>query len=599
MLTKKCNSNDESINIYNELTDCSIDQLNKTKEISTQTEHQLNPIDDELLQNTSFDDVLASKNTKQKNAEAKVNLENQLREIIDGFSPPYRLDRNADGGGIMLYVREDIPSKLLSNNDIDSEIENIFVEINLRSKKWLICGTYNPKTSYIKNHLQLLSQSLNQYFLKYDNIIALGDFNAEMSNTHLQEFCAIFSLKNLIKKSTCFKSLEKPTGIDHFLTNHPKSFQHSGTYETGLSDFHKLTYTVLKMHYSKQQHKVIKYRCYKKFDPDVFRSDLLKEVSSINLKNDEFDKFKYLVFKVLEAHAPVKEKYIRYNQGSFMTNDLRKAIMNRSRLLNKFKKDNSEQNKWGYKKQRNLCVKLLKKAKRTFYNTLDVKKISDNKTFWKTIKPNFTEKTIKDQKITLVENDSVISEDSELAEVFSKYFENVVKNLNIQRPFFSQEHDDPIANAITNFEQYPSILKIKENRNVCSPFSFEPVSLDEIIKETLNLDASKATQKSDIPTKIIKQNQDIFSEFIFENVNNMIDTDIYPEQLKWAVVKPAHKKDFRTDKENFRPVSILPNISKIYERCLFKQLTNYFEDLFSKYQCGFRKGFSVANCLCR
>ena len=76
-----------------------------------------------------------------------------------------------------------------------------------------------------------------------------------------------------------------------------------------------------------------------------------------------------------------------------------------------------------------------------------------------------------------------------------------------------------------------------------------------------------------------------FSEFIFENVNNMIARDIYPEQLKWAHVKPAHKKGSRTDKENFRPVSI-------YERCLFKQLTNYFEDLFSKYQCGFRKGFS-------
>ena len=164
---------------------------------------------------------------------------------IDGFSPPYRLDRNADGGGIMLYVREDIPSKPLSNNDIDSEIKNLFVEINLPSKKWLICGTYNPRTSYIKNHLQLLSQSLNQYFSKYDNILALGDFNAEMPNTHLQEFFAIFSLKNLIKEPTCFQSLEKPTGIDHILINHPKSFQHSGTYETGLSDFHKLTYTVL------------------------------------------------------------------------------------------------------------------------------------------------------------------------------------------------------------------------------------------------------------------------------------------------------------------------------------------------------------------
>ena len=139
--------------------------------------------------------------------------------LIDGFTPSYRLDRNANGGGIMLYVREDTPSKLLSNNDQDSEIENIFVEINLRSKKWLICGTYNPKTSHIKNYLQILSQRFNQYFSKYDNIIALGDFNAEMSNNHLQEFCAIFSLTNLIKESTFLKNPEKPTGIDHILTN--------------------------------------------------------------------------------------------------------------------------------------------------------------------------------------------------------------------------------------------------------------------------------------------------------------------------------------------------------------------------------------------
>ena len=64
-----------------------------------------------------------------------------------------------------------------------------------------------------------------------------------MLKCQIQEFCAILSLTNLIKESTCFKNPEKPTGIDHILTNHPKSFQHSGTYETDLSDFHKLTYT--------------------------------------------------------------------------------------------------------------------------------------------------------------------------------------------------------------------------------------------------------------------------------------------------------------------------------------------------------------------
>ena len=158
-----------------------------------------------------------------------------------------------------------------------------------------------------------------------------------------------------------------------------------------------------------------------------------------------------------------------------MINELRKAIMNRSRILNKFRKKNTDQNKSAYKKQRNLCVKLLKRAKKTFYNTLDVKKVSDNKIFWKTIKPNFTEDTIKGQKITLVEKETVISEESELAEVFNNYFESIVNNLNIQRPIFSHEHDDPIVNAIKNFEQHPSILKIKENRKVYSSISLRPV----------------------------------------------------------------------------------------------------------------------------
>ena len=77
-----------------------------------------------------------------------------------------------------------------------------------------------------------------------------------------------------------------------------------------------------------------------------------------------------------------------------MANDVHKAIVNQSRLLNKFRrKKNKNQSKWAYKKQRNVSVTLLKRAKKTFYNTLDAKKVSDNKTFWKTIKPNFREKT--------------------------------------------------------------------------------------------------------------------------------------------------------------------------------------------------------------
>ena len=101
----------------------------------------------------------------------------------------------------------------------------------------------------------------------------------------------------------------------------------------------------------------------------------------------------------------------------------------------------------------------------------------------------------------------------------------------------------------------------------------------------------------DLPTKILKNNSDIFSRFFRTNCNNAIEISTFPEQLKYADVKPVFKKDLQTDKKNYRPISILPNVSKIYERCINKQLEEYFQALLSKYQCSFRKGYSVINAL--
>ena len=100
-----------------------------------------------------------------------------------------------------------------------------------------------------------------------------------------------------------------------------------------------------------------------------------------------------------------------------------------------------------------------------------------------------------------------------------------------------------------------------------------------------------------MPTKIIKNNSDIFSRFFQANFNNTIETSTFPEQLKYADVKPVFKKDSRTDKKNYRPISILPNVSKTYEMCINKQLEEHFQTLLSKYQCGFRKDYSVINAL--
>ena len=80
-------------------------------------------------------------------------------------------------------------------------------------------------------------------------------------------------------------------------------------------------------------------------------------------------------------------------------------------------------------------------------------------------------------------------------------------------------------------------------------------------------------------------------------INNSLFSNTFPKYLKKADISPVLKKDENFLKTNYRPVSTLPIVSKIYERCLYDQIKEYFQLLFSKLQCGFRKGHSAQNCL--
>ena len=163
--------------------------------------------------------------------------------------PPYRKDRTNMGGGIIL--REDIPSKELKAIYLSNDKEYIFVEINLYKKKWLICGFYNPCKNQIKNQIMFLSKNLDYYVSLYDNIIILDDFNTEHLDPYTNEFINMYGLKNVVNEPTCYKNVSNPSCIDLILTNRPKSFQKTTALETGLSDFHKMTITIMKTMFRK------------------------------------------------------------------------------------------------------------------------------------------------------------------------------------------------------------------------------------------------------------------------------------------------------------------------------------------------------------
>ena len=532
-------------------------------------------------------------------SESKINESFPTNQFCaKGYARPYRLDRNDKGGGILLYIRDDIPSKMLNSFKLVN-METIFVEINLRKKKWLFCCSYNPHKNLISEHLSQLNNALNYYSKKYDNIIVMGDLNCETTEEPMINFCENFNFRNLVKEPTCFKNPTNPSLIDIILTNRSHNFLGTSTVETGLSDFHKMTITVLKTHFVKQEPKIITYRDYKSFDQPNFRTELNRELSKFNFH--DMVNFKRIFLQLLNKHAPEKKKYVRANNKEFVNKELRKAIMLRSKLRNNFLKEKTDLSRLAYNKQRNICVYLLKKAKREYFGNLDTRVVTDNKKFWKYVCPFFSDQFNSKEKIILIENNEIISQDQEVCHVFNKYFSNIVRELNIPEIHrFPVNIKDPVMEAVLGYQNHPSVVAIKKEMENCptgAKFYFQHVSAKKVQNELNNLDSKKACQANDIPTKLIKDNIDIFNNLILKDFNRSLDKCLFPADLKNAEVVPVFKKGDKTNKENYRPVSILSNISKVYERCIYDQICSFFDTILSKLQCGFRKGFSAQTCL--
>ena len=283
-----------------------------------------------------------------------------------------------------------------------------------------------------------------------------------------------------------------------------------------------------------------------------------------------------------------------------MNKTLSKAFMLRSRLKNKFNKYPTEENKTLYKKQRNFCVSLLKKEKRKYYNNLDVNIFEDNGKFWKRIRPLFSDKQKALSKdIILVDDKKVISNKEEVAEKLNNFFVEAVANLKIG-PYMPDDGDNPCDNIhdiIAKYTCHPSIKKIKENVNNEMKFTFANISSREFQDEILKLNSKKANVENDIPAKILIRSYDITSSYLSEIYNTSKILHDFPVALKLADVIPIHKTDHKNIMKNYRPVSLLPITSKLFEKIMYKQISSYVDNFLSPYLFGFRKGHSTEQCL--
>ena len=187
----------------------------------------------------------------------------------------------------------------------------------------------------------------------------------------------------------------------------------------------------------------------------------------------------------------------------------------------------------------------MRQNKKQYYGFLNVNHIADNKNFWRVVKPNCSNKILVTNRVILRDDCKIISDTEKAADTFNKFFVNIVKTFKIgkDKQFLVETNDvfDPVLKAIKKYSAHPSILRVKEkmNNNV---FSFRKVTYEEILNEINSLDTSKSTQSEDIPFKVIKDNADIFANFVLQNFNKCIIDAKFPDQLKKTDVSPVFQK---------------------------------------------------------
>ena len=350
---------------------------------------------------------------------------------------------------------------------------------------------------------------LGPYSTKCDNLMVIGDLNAEINVECMKLFCETYDLSSLINVPTFYKNPEKPSCIDLILTNRPKIFQNSSAVETELSDFHKMTLTVMKTTFEKLKPRICYFRKWNEFCNEKFRTQVLTKLSMENINNSSsgINKFLEICVNTLDIFAPRKKKYLRGNNMPFMNKNLVNAHKKQTRLRNKFLKNRTESNRVSYNKQRNFCVSLLRKAKKDYYGNLNEKDVIDNKKFWKTVKPLFSDKVKSSEKITLVQEDKIITSDDENGKILNSFFSNVVKHLKIPEftdiDFSAECIPHPAPKAIMKFCKHSSVSAITSAFNPQS-FNFSKVSIDDVLKEINKLGNRKTIQNTDIPVKILK-----------------------------------------------------------------------------------------------
>ena len=223
--------------------------------------------------------------------------------------------------------------------------------------------------------------------------------------------------------------------------------------------------------------------------------------------------------------------------------DMRKEIMKRTRLKNRANKSGNDEDRKKYKQQRNLIVSMNRKAKRDFYHSVDINAIDNDKKFWKAVKPMFSNGNPMGEKIVLIEEGEVISDDKVIAECLNSHFVNITDSLGLDPSFKDDGIDVSLENkvdkATEKYKDHPSIVAIRSKAPIGKKFDFSYVNLLNVMIKIEAFDTGKSSS-GNIPTKIIQEANEVICPYLTDCINATMDNCCLPNKQKEADVCAIH-----------------------------------------------------------
>ena len=511
---------------------------------------------------------------------------------ISGYKAEHSCRKDKCGGGVSLFVKEDIECSRM--NDLclnNSNIESVFCEFDKDQfglEKNVIVGViYRPPNTDISIFNEMVTDLLTKLKAQRKYVHIMGDVNINLIN--MDKHLATQDFVDTLLEFGMIPTISKPTRvtkssatlIDNIFTNMVKnsSSVFTGVLYTDLTDHFPVFYIDTSV--SKEiSDSVIRKRVYSDANINRFNSRLSStdwtSVLSANDAQKAYSNFHDIMSRLYNECFPFKEFKLGYlSRKPWLSEGMKRQIKIKNRLYRRYLRSDNPIFHTIYKRFRNLLNKRLLIAEKAHYDKL----INDNKhnlkKSWKILKDIINKKKSSSRFSKFLVNETLTTDKQKIAEGFNNFYINVGPDL---------------ASNIPNVDCSPADL-LKDR--VVNNLLLSEVCLDELETCIMSLKESSAGWDG-FTANIIKKSSLNLKRPLLHVINLSFSTGIFPSELKVARVIPLFKSGLSTLFSNYRPVSVLPALSKIFERLLYIRLLKFINDnnVLYRFQFGFREGHS-------